>query len=81
MIRLLAVLALLCLYVSRLDRRWTVLLAPVRFGNLAHESLGILPEIKDRDWRKKMAIRVAGIGLISFAAHYAFSVAAVIRQT
>ena len=44
-----------------------MVIAPVRFGNLVHDSLQLLPEVGPRDWGKKLALRLAGIGLLAFA--------------
>lgn len=57
-----------------------VLVAPVRFGNLVHDSFGLFPEVASRDWGKKLILRLIGVALIAFAVHFAFSVAALVRQ-
>lgn len=44
-----------------------MLIAPVRFGNLVHESLQLFPEVNPADWGKKLFLRLLGIGLFAFA--------------
>jgi hypothetical protein len=44
-----------------------MLLAPVRFGNLVHDSLLLFPEVNSGDWGKKLFLRLLGIGLLAFA--------------
>ena len=57
-----------------------ILLAPARFGNLVHDSFGLCPQVASRDWGKKMVLRLVGLGLLSFAVHFALAVRALIRQ-
>lgn len=52
-----------------------MLIAPARFGNLVNESLRLFPEVGPRDWGKKMAVRLAGLGLLAFAARFIVLVA------
>jgi hypothetical protein len=47
-----------------------MVIAPVRFGNLVHESLLIFPEVKPGDWGKKLAVRLLGLGLLAFAIRF-----------
>ena len=44
-----------------------MIVAPVRFGNLVHDSLQLFPEVNPRDWGKKLFLRLLGIGLLAFA--------------
>jgi len=53
-----------------------MLVAPVRFGNLVHDSFGLYPEVHRNDWGRKLILRLVGIGLLGFASHFAFRVAA-----
>src|ERR1700722_13209912 len=48
-----------------------MVIAPARFGNLAHESFLIFPEIKPGDWGKKLIVRIMGLGLLAFALRFA----------
>jgi hypothetical protein len=52
-----------------------MLLAPVRFGNLVHDSLQIFPEVNSGDWGKKLFLRLLGIGLLAFAARLLIRIA------
>ena len=56
-----------------------MLLAPGRFGNLLHDSVGVFPEVQRADWGKKLLARVVGVGLLAFAVHFAMGVADLIR--
>lgn len=56
-----------------------MLLAPGRFGNLLHDSVGVFPEVQRADWGKKLLVRVVGVGLLAFAVHFAMGVADLIR--
>jgi hypothetical protein len=47
-----------------------MLLAPVRFGNLVHDSLMLFPEVKPGDWGKRVFVRIIGIGLLAFASRF-----------
>ncbi|MGA2716150.1 MAG: hypothetical protein ABSG41_23885 [Bryobacteraceae bacterium] len=53
-----------------------MLFAPVRFGNLVHDSFGLYPEVRRNDWGRKLILRLVGIGLLGFAAHFALRVVA-----
>jgi hypothetical protein len=55
-----------------------MLFAPARFGNLVHDSYGLYPEIRPEDWGTKLILRLAGIGLLGFAVHFALRVAALL---
>ena len=44
-----------------------MLIAPVRFGNLVHDSLQLFPAVNSGDWGKKLILRLLGIGLLAFA--------------
>lgn len=57
-----------------------MLLAPGRFGSLVHDSYGLYPEVRRNDWGKKLVLRLIGIGLLGFAAHFAFRAAALFGQ-
>jgi hypothetical protein len=54
-----------------------MILAPVRFGNLIHDSFGLYPEVRRCDWGRKLILRLIGLGLLGFAIHFAFRVVAV----
>ena len=74
------VLGIVAIYVI-MFLAWTgvglfMLLAPARFGNLIHDSYGLYPEIRHKDWGRKLVLRLAGIGLLGFAVHFALRVAA-----
>ena len=73
-----AIYVLMCL-------AWTaaglfLLLAPVRAGNLIHESFGFYPAVRGRDRGKKLLLRVVGVGLLAFAAKFAIRVAEISAQ-
>jgi hypothetical protein len=53
-----------------------MLVAPARFGNLIHDSFGLYPQVRRGDWGKKLILRLLGLGLLGFAANFAFRVAA-----
>ena len=58
---------------------WTVagaflLLAPMRAGNLIHESFGLFPEVARKDWGKKLFLRVMGAALLTFAGRFALAI-------
>jgi hypothetical protein len=57
-----------------------MLLAPVRFGNLIHESFGVLPRITPHDRGKKLAIRIVGVALLGFAVRFAFGVGLLVSR-
>jgi hypothetical protein len=57
-----------------------MLLAPVRFGNLIHDSFGLLPPVDSADRGKKLVLRLIGVALLAFATHFALAVAALVRQ-
>ena len=58
-----------------------MVLAPTRFGNLIHDSLRLFPEVHRGDWGKKLAVRLAGIGLLAFAVRFALRIAAFVHQS
>jgi hypothetical protein len=47
-----------------------MLIAPVRFGNLVHNSLQLFPEVNPGDWGKKLFLRLLGFGLLAFATRF-----------
>ena len=57
-----------------------LLLAPVRFGKVFHDSFGLLPEMSRNDHGKKTILRLIGLAFVAFAVHFAQGVAALIRQ-
>ena len=76
MTRLLGIVAI---YIA-MSLGWTgvgafLLLAPIRAGNLIHDSFGLFPEVRPNDRVKKLVLRAAGLGLLAFAAHFALGVA------
>lgn len=56
-----------------------MLLAPVRFGNLIHESFGLLPRMTPSDRGKNLAIRIVGLALLCFAVRFAYGVGLLVR--
>ncbi len=53
-----------------------MVLAPVRFGNLIHDSFELFPEVRPSDWFKKLVVRLAGLGLLGFAVRFAIGIVA-----
>ena len=51
-----------------------LLIAPIRAGNLIHDSFGLFPEVRPNDRVKKLVLRAAGLGLLAFAAHFVLAV-------
>jgi hypothetical protein len=58
-----------------------LLFAPVRAGNLIHDSFGLFPEVCRNDLYKKIILRLFGVALLGFAAHFAFRVASLVSST
>ncbi len=56
-----------------------LVIAPARFGNLVNESFGIFPEVRERDWGKKLFLRLVGLGLLAFAARFAWGLRQLFR--
>jgi hypothetical protein len=56
-----------------------MLLAPARFGNFLHHSVGAFPPVQNSDWGKKLFLRLVGAGLLAFAARFALRVADLFR--
>ena len=52
-----------------------LIFAPVRAGNLIRDSFGLFPEVRSGDRAKKTVLRVVGLALLAFAAHFAVLVA------
>lgn len=81
MTRLLGVLVLyLCMFLAWSGVGLFMLIAPVRFGNLVHESLQLFPQVGVNDRGKKLFLRLAGTGLLAFAARFAFGVVQLMQQ-
>lgn len=57
-----------------------MILAPRRFGNLAHEGFLIFPAIDAHDWGKKLFWRLVCVGLLAFAAHTALRMLELFRS-
>jgi len=57
-----------------------MIVAPVRFGNLANENFGFFPHVEDGDWGKKLILRLVGVGFLGFAARFAFGIVALARN-
>jgi hypothetical protein len=57
-----------------------MIVAPVRFGNLVHESFGFFPHVEDGDWGKKLILRLVGVGFLGFATRFAFGIIALARN-
>jgi hypothetical protein len=57
-----------------------MVVSPARFGNLVHESFGFFPNVKDGDWGKKLILRIAGVGLLGFAARFAMGIIKLARS-
>jgi len=55
-------------------------LAPARFGNMLHDNVGVFPEVRKRDWGKKLLVRILGAGFLAFAVHFAFAVADMVKD-
>jgi hypothetical protein len=55
-----------------------ILVAPQRIGNVLHENFA-LPEIGSRDWGKKLFLRLAGLGLLAFAARFVWGIRQLFR--
>jgi hypothetical protein len=53
-----------------------LLLAPMRAGNLIHDSFGLCPEVRRADRGKKTVLRAIGLGLLGFAVHFVLRIAA-----
>jgi hypothetical protein len=51
-----------------------MVIAPVRFGNLVNENFGLFPEVRAGDWGKKVLLRLAGLGLLAFAARFVWGI-------
>jgi hypothetical protein len=51
-----------------------IVIAPARFGNLVNESFGLFPEVRASDWGKKLFLRLAGLGLLAFAARFIWGI-------
>jgi hypothetical protein len=80
MSRLLGIVALYVL----MFLAWTgaglfLLLTPTRAGNLIHDSFGLFPQVRRNDRGRKIVLQVVGLGLLGFAAHFAFNIAALFR--
>ena len=54
-----------------------LLFAPVRAGNLIHDSFGLFPAVRKKDWGRQLLLRLTGAGLIAFAARFAFRIAGI----
>lgn len=81
MSRLLGVLALYALmFVAWIGVGLFLLLAPVRFGNIFHDSFGLLPQMSSSDHGKKTMLRLIGLALVAFAVRFALGAFALIRQ-
>lgn len=57
-----------------------MLIAPARFGNLVNESFGLFPEVRPRDWRKKLFLRLLGLALLLFAARFVWGIQELLRS-
>jgi hypothetical protein len=58
-----------------------MVLAPVRFGNLVHDTLLLFPEVGAKDWGKKLLLRLVGAGLLVFAIRFALGIAQLSDQS
>jgi hypothetical protein len=47
-----------------------MLIAPARIGNLISDSFQLFPQVRPRDWGKKLFLRVLGIALLAFAVRF-----------
>ena len=56
-----------------------LLFAPVRAGNLIHESFGLFPEVRPADRGKKAVLRLVGMALLAFAARLAHTLVVLSR--
>lgn len=57
-----------------------IVIAPRRFGNLLHENFGLFPEVGPQDWGKKLVLRLAGIGLLAFAARFTWGIRQIVSS-
>ena len=81
MTRLLGIAALyILMFLAWISVGLLMVIAPLRFGNLIHDSYGLYPQVHRNDWGKKLILRIVGIGLIGFAAHFALQAEALFRQ-
>ena len=51
-----------------------MMLAPARFGNLIHDSFGLLPMAGPHTRVKRTVLRLIGMGLLAFAARFLWGV-------
>jgi len=81
MSRLIGILALYVLmFPAWLGVGLFLLLAPVRFGNIFHDSFGLLPQMSRNDHGKKMILRLIGVAVLAFAIRFALGAFALIRE-
>jgi hypothetical protein len=52
-----------------------MLIAPARIGNLISDSFQIFPQVRPRDWGKKLLLRVLGMALLAFAVRFILRIA------
>jgi hypothetical protein len=57
-----------------------MIVAPARFGNIVNASFGFFPHVNDRDWGKKLFLRIVGVGFLAFAVRFAFGILALARS-
>jgi hypothetical protein len=58
MSRILGILAVYVLmFLAWVAAGLLMLFAPSRFGNLIHDSFGLYPEVRHKDWGKKLILR------------------------
>ena len=51
-----------------------MMIAPIRFGNMIHDSFGLFPSVGPGDAGKKLLVRAGGLALLVFAARFAWGV-------
>jgi len=79
--RLIGILVLYVLmFLAWIGVGFFLLLAPVRFGKVLHDSFGLLPEVSQDNRGKKAILRLIGLALVAFAVRFALGALALIRQ-
>ena len=75
MSRLLGIVAIyLLMFIAWTGAGAFLLFAPVRAGNLIHESFGLFPPVRRTDWGRKTVLRAVGVGLLAFAVRFALRI-------
>jgi hypothetical protein len=81
MIRLLGIVAIYVLmFLCSAAAGRFLLDAPVRAGNLIHDSFGLIPQVRRSDHVKKVVLRKAELGLLALAVRFALKVVRLVGQ-